>query len=82
MNVVMHAYVGLEQGDMMVETWLDEDRHLIVRVLDEGRGLVPRLDSPGLGLGFGVMAQMADDFRVANRESRAGTTVSLRFALE
>jgi hypothetical protein len=27
------------------------------------------------------MAQMSDDFRVANREGMPGTTVSLRFAL-
>lgn len=66
---------------MTVQAWLDEEEHLTVRVLDDGRGLVPRLDSPGLGLGLGVMAQMADDFRVANREGRPGTIVSLRFSL-
>jgi stage II sporulation protein AB (anti-sigma F factor) len=80
-NVVMHAYVGMETGTMTVQAWLDEDDHLTVRVLDEGRGLVPRTDSPGLGLGLGVMAQMADDFGVANREGRPGTTVRMRFSL-
>jgi len=80
-NVVMHAYVGMETGTMTVQAWLDDDDHLTVRVLDEGRGLVPRTDSPGLGLGLGVMAQMADDFGVANREGQAGTTVRMRFAL-
>ena len=80
-NVVMHAYVGTEPGTMTVEAWLDDDDHLTVRVLDEGHGLIPRPDSPGLGLGMGVMAQMADDFRVANREGTLGTTVSLRFSL-
>jgi len=80
-NVVMHAYIGMETGTMTVEAWLDEDEHLTVRVLDEGRGLVPRTDSPGLGLGLGVMAQMADDFGVANREGRPGTTVRMRFSL-
>jgi len=50
-------------------------------VLDEGHGLIPRADSPGMGLGLGLMAQMADDFRVANREGTPGTSVSLRFSL-
>lgn len=80
-NVVMHAYVGMEIGPMTVQAWLDEDQHLTVRVLDEGRGLVPRTDSPGLGLGLGVMAQMADDFGVSNREGHPGTTVRMRFSL-
>jgi serine/threonine-protein kinase RsbW len=81
-NVVLHAYLGAEPGDMIVQAWSDGDRRLTVRILDEGHGLVPRADSPGLGLGLGLMAQMSDDFRVANREGTPGTTVSLRFVLD
>lgn len=81
MNVVMHAYLGMEPGAMILEAWLDDDDHLTVQVLDDGLGLVPRVDSPGLGVGLGVMAQVADDFRIANREGRPGTIVSLRFSL-
>lgn len=80
-NVVMHAYVGRETGTMGVQAWLDDDDHLAVLVLDEGHGLIPRADSPGLGLGMGLMAQMSDEFRVANREQTPGTTVLLRFVL-
>jgi serine/threonine-protein kinase RsbW/stage II sporulation protein AB (anti-sigma F factor) len=80
-NVVMHAYAGGEPGQMTVQAWLDGADHFTVRVLDEGHGLIPRADSPGLGLGLGLMAQMADDFRVANREGAPGTTVSLSFLL-
>ncbi len=80
-NVVMHAYVGMEPGHMKAEAWVDEENHFAVLVTDEGHGLIPRADSPGLGLGLGLMAQMADDFRVANREGTAGTRVWLRFAL-
>lgn len=80
-NVVMHAYVGLEPGNMTVQAWPDRDHHLTIRVVDEGRGLVPRTDSPGLGVGLGVMAQLADEFRIANREGQPGTTVFLRFSL-
>ena len=80
-NVVMHAYVGIEPGRMTVEAWVDDHEHLVVRVFDEGHGLIPRTDSPGLGLGLGLMAQLSDDFRIANREGTPGTTVSLRFLL-
>lgn len=80
-NVVMHAYLGTEPGTMSVQAWIDDHDYFTVRVFDEGRGLVPRADSPGLGLGIGLMAQMSDDFRIANRDGRPGTTVSLRFAL-
>lgn len=80
-NVVMHAYVGGKPGMMHVQAWLDDGRHFVVQIFDEGHGLIPRADSPGLGLGMGLMAQMSDDFRVANREGKPGTTVSLRFSL-
>lgn len=80
LNVVMHAYLNMEPGSMMVEAWLD-DQHFVVRILDEGRGLVPRTDSPGLGLGLGLMAQLSDDLSIANREDSRGTTVALRFWL-
>lgn len=81
-NAVLHAYVGGPPGNVTVDAWLEGADHLAVRVLDEGHGLVPRTDSPGLGLGMGLMAQMADDFRVANREGTPGTTVLLRFLLD
>jgi serine/threonine-protein kinase RsbW len=81
-NVVMHAYVGRAPGQVTVEAWLDGTDHLTVLVLDDGHGLIPRADSPGLGLGMGLMAQMADDFRIANREGVSGTTVSLGFLLK
>jgi serine/threonine-protein kinase RsbW/stage II sporulation protein AB (anti-sigma F factor) len=80
-NVVLHAYVGRSPGKVTVDAWLEGGDHFTVRVLDEGHGLIPRADSPGLGLGMGLMAQMADDFRVANREGTPGTTVLLRFLL-
>lgn len=79
-NVVMHAYHGTEVGMMTVRAWA-EDEYLAVEVLDDGHGLVPRTDSPGLGLGLGVMAQVADDFRIGSRPGRSGTLVSLRFSL-
>jgi serine/threonine-protein kinase RsbW len=78
-NVVLHAYLGRDPGPMVAEAWCDAD-HLLVRVCDEGQGLVPRVDSPGLGVGIAVMASVADDFRIGNRDGTAGTVVSLRFS--
>ena len=80
-NIVMHAYAGRDPGDMIVEAWCDEDEHLVVRVCDEGHGLIPRTDSSGLGIGIGLMASMADTFRIANRDGTPGTIVSMRFSL-
>lgn len=79
-NAVVHAYVGREVGPIHVEVWSDE-RDLFARIRDEGLGMVPRADSPGLGFGLPLMAQMADDLHVANRPDAAGTAVSLRFSL-
>ena len=60
---------------MTVRAW-PEEANLAVEVLDEGHGLIPRTDSPGLGLGLGVMAQLADDFRIANRLRIANSPAS------
>jgi serine/threonine-protein kinase RsbW len=81
-NVVVHAYVDRDGGDMMLEAWRDEDAHLVIVVRDEGAGLVPRrAKTPGMGLGLVLMAQMADGFTLCNREGIPGTAVELRFAL-
>lgn len=79
-NIVVHAYLGRDRGSMTAEAWCEAE-HLVLRVSDEGDGLIPRSDSPGLGMGIPIMARMADDFRIANRETSPGTVVSLRFSL-
>lgn len=80
-NVVRHAYIGREPGPIIIEARLDNGHRLLVRVADEGVGLRPRADSPGLGLGLGLMAQMADDFAVVHRHEPPGAVVSLSFSL-
>ena len=47
-------------------------------MLDEGSGLAPRVDSPGLGLGLGLIAQVADSADVRAPET-GGTEVIMRF---
>jgi serine/threonine-protein kinase RsbW len=80
-NVVMHAYRHApEPGDVIVVVEQEHDQ-LFVSVCDEGLGMVPRIDSPGLGLGLGLMAQMADAFDILKRPE-GGVEVRLQFALD
>ena len=68
-NAVLHAYRDREDvGTVIVEVERDDD-HLCIYVRDEGTGLAPRVDSPGLGLGLGLIAQVADSADVRAPES-------------
>ena len=78
-NVVVHAYRGVAPSGVEIALAGDE-RALEVEVRDRGVGLHPRDDSPGLGLGLGLMAELADAFEVADRDG-GGTCIRLRFAL-
>jgi serine/threonine-protein kinase RsbW/stage II sporulation protein AB (anti-sigma F factor) len=79
-NVVVHAYADEpETGTVAVEAGLEGDV-LWVKVGDEGRGMRPRPDSPGLGLGLPLIAQMTDGFEVHEAET-GGTEVRMRFTL-
>ncbi|HEY3019435.1 MAG TPA: anti-sigma factor antagonist [Solirubrobacteraceae bacterium] len=79
-NVVVHAYADEpEPGIVAVEAGLDEGV-LWVKVCDKGRGMKPRPDSPGLGLGLPLIAQMTDGFEVHEAEA-GGTEVRMRFSL-
>jgi serine/threonine-protein kinase RsbW/stage II sporulation protein AB (anti-sigma F factor) len=64
---------------VIVEAELDGD-HVCLYVRDEGTGLAPRVDSPGLGLGLGLIAQVADSADVRAPET-GGTEVVMRFNL-
>jgi anti-sigma regulatory factor (Ser/Thr protein kinase) len=80
-NVVQHAYLGERPGPIIIEARPEGGHTLLVQVSDEGRGPLPRADSPGLGLGLGVMAQVADEFSISTRQDTQGTVVTLRFSL-
>jgi serine/threonine-protein kinase RsbW/stage II sporulation protein AB (anti-sigma F factor) len=81
-NAVVHAYLGQEPGPIAVEAWYDGEGQLLVLVSDEGKGMLARTDSPGLGVGMPLIAQMADDVHVASRDEPGGTLVSMRFSLD
>ena len=77
-NVVLHAYRDHAQpGKVTIEAESFND-HVCFYVRDEGSGLAPRVDSPGLGLGLGLIAQVADSADVRAPED-GGTEVVMRF---
>ena len=79
-NAVLHAYRDTDKpGTVAVTAALDGD-HVSFSVRDEGSGLAPRVDSPGLGLGLGLIAQVADSADVRAPEN-GGTEVIMRFAV-
>ena len=60
-NVVVHAYRETDApGNIEIAAALRVRRELWVIVTDAGAGLRPRPDSPGLGLGLAIIAQIAD----------------------
>ena len=80
-NAVLHAYREHDEpGDVTIEAKFGGD-HLIFSVRDQGSGLAPRVDSPGLGLGLGLIAQVSDSADVRAPES-GGTEVVMRFNVE
>jgi anti-sigma regulatory factor (Ser/Thr protein kinase) len=79
-NVVVHAYIGRDlPGTIEVNATVAEDE-LWVIVTDTGLGLRPRLDSPGLGLGLAIIAQLADGVDLV-RPAAGGLELRMRFAL-
>jgi serine/threonine-protein kinase RsbW len=79
-NVVLHAYRDRERPGTVAIKAERYDDHVCFYVLDEGTGLAPRVDSPGLGLGLGLIAQVADSADVRTPET-GGTEVVMRFNL-
>jgi len=80
-NTVIHAYAGQDRpGPVTVEAWARAGS-LVVLVSDEGRGMVPRLDSPGLGIGLPLIAQMCDQLDIDAHDEQPGVRVRMTFAI-
>lgn len=80
-NAVVHAYRNHERpGSIEMEAELDGE-WLCVRVRDHGHGLKPRLDSPGLGLGLPLIAQISARSEIVSSE-HAGTAIIMRFNVQ
>ena len=76
-NVVLHAYLDSEVGDVRVVA-CDEPDRLVVVVRDYGGGMRPRTDSPGLGMGLPLITQMTDDLQIEAAQEQ-GTLLRMHF---
>jgi serine/threonine-protein kinase RsbW len=77
-NVVMHAYRDeATPGPLAVDAYRDDGEFFVV-VCDEGIGMTPRADSPGLGLGLGLIAGLAERLEITSQEP-TGATVTMVF---
>jgi stage II sporulation protein AB (anti-sigma F factor) len=77
-NAVVHGYRG-RGGRGQLEA-SHRDGELCVSIRDDGAGLAPYVDSPGLGLGLPLMANLSARFEVRSR-SGGGTEIVLHFPL-
>lgn len=79
-NVVVHAYRDAKHpGQIEVAAALAAEE-LWVIITDGGSGLRPRSDSPGLGLGLAIIAQMADGVDLV-KPAAGGLELRMRFAV-
>ena len=79
-NAVLHAYLDRPEPGKIEVRARREAGSVIVEVADEGRGMLPRTDSPGLGLGLPLIAQMTESLEVHDRRG-GGTEIRMAFAL-
>jgi serine/threonine-protein kinase RsbW len=79
-NAVLHAYRDREEPGTVVVEAMNRAGFLCLYVRDDGSGLLPRVDSPGLGLGLGLIAQVSDETDVRTPVD-GGTEVVMRFNL-
>ena len=78
-NAVLHAYRTDDRtGAVEVEASISNGA-LVVVVRDEGVGLLPRTDSPGLGLGLGLMERASDELVFV--DTQPGLSVRMTFTL-
>jgi anti-sigma regulatory factor (Ser/Thr protein kinase) len=77
-NVVVHAYRG-RRGKVYVSTAIAAGE-LWVLIGDDGCGLHAGAQTPGLGMGLALIAELTDNFAVVKRFN-GGTEVRMRFDL-
>ena len=79
-NAVLHAYRDRERpGDVHVCARVEDDG-VEVAVSDDGLGLRPRPDSPGVGLGMPLIADLADHVEIT-QPAGSGVRIAAHFAL-
>jgi anti-sigma regulatory factor (Ser/Thr protein kinase) len=78
-NAVVHAFVRRPAGTISVLAEAAFDA-LHVRVSDDGSGMGPRADSPGMGLGLGLITRLSSSAEYRPGPSGKGTELRLSFA--
>jgi serine/threonine-protein kinase RsbW/stage II sporulation protein AB (anti-sigma F factor) len=73
-NAVLHAYPDRRPGVLHASLAVCDSGVELV-VADDGIGLTPRRDSPGLGMGLGIIAEVSDGLEI---ESHPGAGTELR----
>jgi stage II sporulation protein AB (anti-sigma F factor) len=79
-NVVMHAYRDREDPGTFTLALDLEGASLLIEVRDDGLGMAPRDDSPGLGFGLPIIANVTDAYAFVSSDDD-GTWLSMRFDL-
>ncbi len=79
-NVVVHAYPPGDTGVLIVHAGV-ADGTITVVVVDQGQGMTPRPDSPGLGLGLPLIANLSDQLEIHDGPEGLGTELRMSFAL-
>jgi len=78
-NCVVHAFVAQPPGTMgLVAVALGGV--LQISIVDDGCGMKPRADSPGLGIGLGLIAQLASSLEILQGPGGRGTEIRLALA--
>ena len=80
-NAIVHAYDGGGDGQTVQVSAEASSAWMRFSVADRGAGFRPRRHSPGIGLGFAIIAQLADDLEVRDGDG-GGIVVRIGFRLE
>ena len=79
-NVVVHAYPPGDVGPLIVHAEI-KDGEISIWVCDQGQGMTPRPDSPGLGLGLPLIANLSDRLEITDGPGEVGTRLVMAFSL-
>jgi serine/threonine-protein kinase RsbW/stage II sporulation protein AB (anti-sigma F factor) len=82
-NAVLHAFRMQDlPGTVTVTVDVTPDQFVEAVVRDDGMGMSPRGDSPGLGLGLGLIASVADAVEHRLPADGVGFELSMRFRFD
>jgi anti-sigma regulatory factor (Ser/Thr protein kinase) len=80
-NSIVHAFRSTSTGTFTVAIDVRPHESVTICVADDGQGLAPRNDSPGAGLGLGLINALATSVEVRTPPRGRGTEVCMMFTL-